>query len=467
MLGCLEALFEHAHEGVPLDEAVQALADMLAAHANQADFEIDADNTATLARRDLREWIRRSLIVEREGRLHETDALKSALRFVSQLDARVMTSTASRLAIVQREIEHLASHLNPDPHLRANYIQRQLDDLQQQMAAIQAGEVELLSDEQAIEHIRDIYSLAMSLRADFRRVEDSWRDADRQLRQSIISEHMHRGQVMDKLLDGHDSMLSTQEGRVFENFHQQLSNLTELTMMREQIRSIVRHPATDRALNSRQAMSLALLVHQLLREAKAVQAVRARSEREVGAFMKTGQAADSHRVGQLLNDILQQALQIDWQRQAVRRQPSPLPPINISLAGLPLIERLRAKSIDGQADAALLLASRHADMDEVEDEFWEAFDALDTQALVQQTLDILAQSKHPMTLRELAARLPPDHDLETLSLWLSMAREAGIALQTGQEDIDITHEPDQQRWRFTVPLVALDAARLAAIKWDV
>ena len=109
-----------------------------------------------------------------------------------------------------------------------------------------------------------------------------------------------------------------------------------------------------------------------------VQAVRARSEREVSQFMKTGQAAENQRVGQLLNEILQQALDIDWQRQAVRRQPVPLPPLGVALSGLPLIERLRIKSLDGgDQNADLLLTTQYADLDQVEDEFWQAFEGLD------------------------------------------------------------------------------------------
>jgi hypothetical protein len=59
-----------------------------------------------------------------------------------------------------------------------------------------------LQGPEAVESIREVYTLASSLRADFRRVEDSWRQADRQLRQSIVSEHNHRGDIVDKLLDG-------------------------------------------------------------------------------------------------------------------------------------------------------------------------------------------------------------------------------------------------------------------------
>ena len=79
VLSCLDALFEHQRDGVPFDAAVQALADMLAVHANEVDFEIDSDDTLSQARREVREWIRRGRVVEREGRVFETDALKTAL----------------------------------------------------------------------------------------------------------------------------------------------------------------------------------------------------------------------------------------------------------------------------------------------------------------------------------------------------------------------------------------------------
>lgn len=167
--------------------------------------------------------------------------------------------------------------------------------------------------------MREVYTLASSLRADFRRVEDSWRDADRALRQAILSAQQHRGAVIDQLLDGHAALLHTQEGRVFESFQQQLDDQAELADMRTRLRPILAHPLITQALDDLQRSELQLLVPQLIKEAKVVQAVRARSEREVAQFMKTGQAAENQRVGQLLNDILNQALHIDWSRQAPRR----------------------------------------------------------------------------------------------------------------------------------------------------
>ena len=475
MLSCLEALLEHRPDGVPFDYAVQALADMLAAHANQPDFAIDSADIPAQARRELRDWIRRALVTEREGRIHETDALKTALRFVARLDQRVMTSTASRLALVQREIGNLVTALDPNPHSRAEHIERQIADLQQQLEDVRAGRLPLLSEAQAVEGIREVYGLASSLRADFRRVEDSWRAADRTLRQAILSAQQHRGAVVDQLLDGHDRLLNTQEGRVFESFQQQLDKQSELAEMRARIRSILDHPASRQALDELERSSLRLLVQQLIAEAKVVQAVRARSEREVSQFLKTGQAAENQRVGQLLNDILQQALDIDWQRQAVRRQPAPLPPLGVALGSVALIERLRIKALDSAStsDAPLLLATHYADLDQIEDEFWQSFEGLDRQALLQHTLALLEQRGQPMTLAQLAQALPPgEHDLEALTLWLSVAREAGVAWDGAQEHITTTDATSAahataQHWRFTLPQVALDAAAVRAVGGDL
>ena len=70
---------------------MQSLAELLTQNANQTDFEIDAEDGWVLVRRELRHWIKRGLVVERESRLYSTDALDEALRFVDALDNRIMT----------------------------------------------------------------------------------------------------------------------------------------------------------------------------------------------------------------------------------------------------------------------------------------------------------------------------------------------------------------------------------------
>jgi len=469
ILGCLTSLFEQARDGVAEEDALQALSNMLLAFVNEEDFAVEPDKAAQQAGRELREWIKRGLVIERDHRLYSTDALNSAVHFIESLDNRIMTSTASRLSVVQQQIEQLEIGLNPNPQSRVDAIRRKISALETELAEVEAGHVEVLTDWQAVEALREVYNLATGLSADFRRVEDSWREADRTLRQTIVSEGAHRGEVVDHLLDGQEALLNTPEGRVFDGFFQQLRQTTELETMGERVKTILLHPAAPKALDRNQMNDLRWLRLRLTSESYQVMQARARSEQDVKGFIKTGLASEHHRVGMLLKDILNQALSIDWQKQTTRRSPSNLPPIGFALAKLPIAERLKFKALDQDDSGDLDFTPQEQPLDDLDDEFWAALDGLDREALIADTLQTLAAAGTPLSLAELAKALPPSsvHDLETFALWIAMARAAGIELQDDKAQTLELSDNDERQWCFTLPYVTLDASLLQGIDWEL
>ncbi len=466
VISCLQTLFEDVQDGVAVDDAAQALAGLLEQHASDPEYAVDEADYPRAARQEIRAWIKKQLLVERNDRLYPTDALESAFRFVQSLDARIMTSSASRLMVVQDFIERLESSINPSAAARTSRIKRQIAALERELADVEAGHMAVPSESEVIERVREAYALAMGLRADFRRVEDSWREADRILRQRIISEQQDRGEILDSLLKSQDDLLQTQEGRVFYGFHQQLQQSAALDEMKGRIRDILKFPASSRALTSTQQADLRWLVMRLVKESDSVIRTRARSERDVKGFLKTGLAAEHHRVGSMLTDVLQAALDIDWSSQSTRQLPSPLPALAIRVDNLPVIERLRAYSKEDSEDRELDLNMRQPDLASVDAEFWEALNGLDRQALRQSTLNALMAAGKPLSLGEIAELLPPTHDLETIAAWLGMARAAGLPVGTDQELLDVLAD-DNSRWRFRVPLVHLSAAAIDALDEDI
>ncbi|MBL3591866.1 MAG: DUF3375 family protein [gamma proteobacterium endosymbiont of Lamellibrachia anaximandri] len=179
--------------------------------------------------------------------------------------------------------------------------------------------------------------------------------------------------------------------------------------MKLRIRSLVRRPVVHKALTREQQTELSRLIIRLVGESGIVIRARARSERDVKGFLKTGMASEHHRVGQLLNDIFAQAATIDWSRQAVRRTPSPLPPVGVANSSLPVLERLRFKDLTEGIEPMLDLVEQTTNLDEVDDEFWSSFDALDRQALVEETQTLLAAEGRSMTIGEIAGKIPPTH----------------------------------------------------------
>jgi hypothetical protein len=462
---CLRTLFEPGRSGTSVESMEQALAEILAEYVNSDDTESGSDFMAE-ARRELREWIKRRLIIERQGYLVATDDLQRVILFVDGLQDRIMTSTASRLATVQREIENLAVRLNPDRAVREDMIVKAIARLQEELEDVQRGEFEVLEGSAAEEGIREVYDLAMSLRADFRRVEDSYRDADKVLRQSIISDAQNRGEVVEKLLDSHDQLVKTPEGQVFAGFHQQLTASAELDKMNQNLRKISKDVSIASALDRHQRSELGLLTMRLVSESKGVIRARARSERDVKGFIKTGLAAEHLRVGQLLNELLEAAFSVDWQRQSVRRTPVNLPCIAVAIGSVPVVQRLLIKEVVDDDKQALTLLPLSIDLEDIDAEFWESFNSLDQRDLFDQTLQFLHQSHESASIGDLAIHLASPHDLEAVTFWLSIAKEAGLATDAGREVFEVAGN-DGQLLRYDVPRVAFTSASVKDVRWEI
>lgn len=457
ILAGMKSLIDSHPTGISIDDAVERLAGSFAHFVNDTQYEL-GDDYALTARRELRQWIKRGLIVERGGLLLPTDALRRALQFVESLEDHSMTSTASRLATVQRAIESLDAQLSRSQTSREQYLMARIEALTNELEAVKAGNFEVLDGQQAEEGIHEVYQLAISLQADFRRVEDSYREAERLLRQRILGEKRNRGEIVDELLSGHESLLETAEGQVFEAFHQQLVKSSELDQMKSQLRSILGNRNTDKALHRKQRADLRQLVSRLVQESERVILARARSERDVRAFIKSGLAIEQLRVGALLQDIFQAAFEVDWQSQKVRRSLSPLPPVSVAIPNLPVIERLQVKQFDDNSPTDLDLTVGEANPAEMDAEFWQAFHALDRTQLFESTIATLKTLGRPLSLRELAEALPPTHDLETLAYWLAMARQSGVPIDDNEEVFDLYDEKDGNGTRFRVPTIQLSHA---------
>lgn len=72
ILASLKQLMESNPTGVEFDEAVEKLAAAFADHSNDSEFDLGSDHPLE-ARRELRQWLKRGLIVERGGKILATD----------------------------------------------------------------------------------------------------------------------------------------------------------------------------------------------------------------------------------------------------------------------------------------------------------------------------------------------------------------------------------------------------------
>ena len=123
--------------------------------------------------------------------------------------------------------------------------------------------------------------------------------------------------------------------------------------------------------------------------------------------------------------------------------------------------------MENEEQSELDLSLKPAGLELIDDDFWDAFDGLDREALIRDTLALLAEQGRPVSLGELSSLLPPVHDLETFALWLAMAREAGIEVLSEEREIVELLDENQCRWRFSLPYVGLESRVLKDIDWEL
>lgn len=466
ILACAEQLFQQRDTPVFMQEAIQLLAQNFEAFSNDVSMEINTD-PYSLAKKEWRHWLNRGLIVEKNNEVFATDALQKAIHFVKTLhDPTLMTSTASRLATVQNEIEHVFNALNPNQQQREIIIKNQIKALENELSRVQQGDFHVLSDQEAVEKIQNIYQLAMSLQQDFRRVEDSYRRMDTELREKIIQEQYHRGQIVNELLDAHEQLINTVEGRVFHSFNQALQR-EELDHLKHNIRTILNYPIARHSLNATQRNHFYYLTRTLNKEAGQVIRAKQRIERDVRNFIQTGYATEHHRVGELLKQIIYEAKQIDWQSANQRHLPSVLPPVGIELEKIHTIQRVVIKEIKSDTALTLDFSTPATDLADVDVSFWQALDGLDRQDWFKQTKQVLSQSSCALSVSELVVRLPlPEaYDMEAIAMWLEMAHATHSIIQDETETVVIPRQ-NGETWQFHVPLIKLSAQQVVSLDLD-
>ncbi|MFW2178320.1 MULTISPECIES: DUF3375 family protein [unclassified Moraxella] len=460
ILACAEQLFSSLHKSVSMEEAIELLAKSFDEFSHDSSMEISKD-TYALAKQEWRGWLKRGLIVEKNNEVFATDALQNVIAFVKVLaEPTMMTSTASRLQTVQSEIQRVATVLNPNQQRREQALQQQILQLQQQLEQVRQGNFEPLSEREASESIENIYQLAMSLHNDFRRVEDSYRQMDRTLRENVIREQYHRGQVVAELLNSHEALINTPEGRVFQGFNQALQR-EELELLKYHIREILSYEVASTTLTQKQRSNFYYLTQLLNKEAGHVIHAKQRIEHDVRSFIQTELAVEHHRVGDLLKQVFNEALDMDWQSASLRQTPSNLPPLAINVDKINAIERLMVKEVKSEQALSLDLGiNQTVDLADLDMTFWQALEGLDRQAWFKQTQQALQQANQPLTLSALAEILPlPEYyDMEAIAMWLEIARATGSAFTGAYEPLQRIQ--DGEIWQFTIPQVTLTAEQM-------
>ncbi|MDR2436722.1 MAG: DUF3375 domain-containing protein [Endomicrobium sp.] len=171
--------------------------------------------------------IREYLEGDDEERLWLSASAIDAIRFVESLANPRSSVTESRLDILMHALNKLAKDADKDVARRLESLIKERDKLNLEIEALTNGEMNVISNIEAIERVREIIILGTTLAEDFGRVQEQYQEILSKLRNNILKSTENINEVLNQVFHDIRKMDETEAGRTFQAFYSLLKDFKQ------------------------------------------------------------------------------------------------------------------------------------------------------------------------------------------------------------------------------------------------
>ncbi len=161
-----------------------------------------------------------------------TPAFEKGYGWVQSLKARPFVATESRLHTVVELLRQIVRGTDDDPDRRLADLRRRRDEIDAEIASVEAGELTLLAPAGVRDRYQQFTTTARELLSDFREVEENFRRLDRATREKIATWDGAKGALLADLVGSRSAIAHSDQGHSFQAFYEFLlseSRQRELT----------------------------------------------------------------------------------------------------------------------------------------------------------------------------------------------------------------------------------------------
>jgi flagellar motility protein MotE (MotC chaperone) len=147
-----------------------------------------------------------------------TSATEKAIAWLASLTERSFVGTESRLLTLFDLLKQMSEGSETDPATRIDELTKRRDEIDAEIARIQAGEISLLDETAVKDRFQQFIQLARELLTDFREVEENFRTLDRQVRARITLWQGGKGELLEEIMGERDAISDSDQGKSFRAF---------------------------------------------------------------------------------------------------------------------------------------------------------------------------------------------------------------------------------------------------------
>ena len=371
-----------------------------------------------------------------EAHFDLTPSTEKALVWLEQLQGRSFVGTESRLLTLFELLRQMLEGSETDPEVRIAELERRRAEIDAEIERIRNGELELLDDTALRDRFQQFAGSARDLLADFREVEQNFRDLDRSVREQIALWEGSKGELLERFFGEHDAIADSDQGRSFRAFWEFLmspSRQQELDLLLEKVLAL------EAVQVMRPDPRLKRVHYDWLDAGEQTQRTVARLSQQLRRFLDEQAWLENRRIMEVLRLLEGDALAVREQMPggpfAELEVPGPLVQLPMEK---PLFQPPFKPSIDDRIE---LGEGDDLDAGVLFEQPW-----VDKARLAAHLRRVL-QERSQVTLGELLESQPLEQGLAELLAWLELADEQGRVLFDESEREQISWQDETGRWR--------------------
>jgi hypothetical protein len=239
-----------------------------------------------------------------------TPDAEKALSFLEELRAgqrQGYTTAQSRFKNILEGLRELSREANPDPEQHIVELIDQRKKIDEIIRGIrETGTAPTLEPGEVKDRLLDLDRTVEQFVADFRAIEENFKEQARALQQKFSEGGQTKGDVLEQALDAEDNLRRSDQGRSYFGF----SAMMACPEDRKDLRACARKAAELSAELKIPADAFEGLAGRLIEEESIVQNAYSRISRQLKRVVEDFQASEARRVKALLDDIRKLAIQV-------------------------------------------------------------------------------------------------------------------------------------------------------------
>ena len=256
-----------------------------------------------------RAWLRKVHSGGLEPMFELTSATEKALKWLDDLGGQAFVGTESRLEAIFSQLDELLRNTSEDVNARLEHLRREREKLDAEIARLlSGGKPQTFESWQVNERYARVLEDARTLVSDFRQVEENFRGLAQEVVERQAAAGTTKGEIVGRVLDSHDSVLESPQGRSFYGFVRLLLDPARREQFEGQVEQVFEIPSLAPEL--RDDPLLRRLFPRLRAEQEKVGASTQRLTANLRRALETARLAERRRVRELIGDIQTLALRV-------------------------------------------------------------------------------------------------------------------------------------------------------------